>query len=113
MVLFNQLTLRNILNGRDDLGTPEMRMMVATLAGKQKADTLLFLDNIIEALATLPSGQGSLAIELVKGLLDRMPTFELNMGAVSNTRNTSNPAMKVASSMLPKYKNFSGLVKDV
>ena len=74
MVLFNQLTLKNILNGQDDLGTPDVRMAVAALAGKQKADALLFLNNNIEALAALPSGQGSLAIELVKRLLDGMPT---------------------------------------
>ena len=41
-----------------------------------------------------------------------MPTFEHNAGAVSNTRNTSNPAMEVASSMLPKFEKISGLVKD-
>ena len=41
--IVNQLTLRSILNGQDDLGTPEVRMAVAALAEKQKADTLLFL----------------------------------------------------------------------
>ena len=51
LVLFNQLTLRNILNGRDEFGTHEMRMAVAALAEEQKADTLLFLNNNIEALA--------------------------------------------------------------
>ena len=51
-----------------------MRLVVAALAEEQKADTLLFLNNNIEALAALPSGQGSLAVELVKGLLDGMPT---------------------------------------
>ena len=106
MVLFNQLTLRNILNGRDDLGTPKVRMAVAALAEEQKVDALLFLNNDIEALAALPSGRGSLAIELVKRLLDGMPTFKLNTGDVSNTRNTSNPAMEVASSMLPKFEIF-------
>ena len=112
MVLFNQLTLKNILNRQDDLGTPEVRMAVAALAEEQKSDALLFLNDNIEALAALLSGQGSLAVELVKGLLDGMPTFEPNAGAVSNTRNTSNPAMEVASSMLPKFEKFSGLVKD-
>ena len=77
MVLFNQLTLRNILNGRDDLGTPEVRMAVAALAEEQKADALLFLNNNIEALAALLSGRGSLAIELVKRLLDGMPSVTL------------------------------------
>ena len=41
-----------------------------------------------------------------------MPTFEPNAGAVSSTRNISNPAMEVASSMLPKFENFSGLVNN-
>ena len=72
MVLLNQLTLRNTLNGQDDLGTPEMRMAVAVLVEKQKVDTLLFLNNNIEALAALPSGQGSLDNKLVVRLLDSM-----------------------------------------
>ena len=56
MVLFNQLNLRNILNGQDDLGTPEMCMAVAALAEEQKVDTLLFLNNNTKALAALLSG---------------------------------------------------------
>ena len=112
IVFLNQLTLRNILNGRDDLGTPEVRMAVAALTEEQKVDALLFLNNNIEALAALPSGRDSLAVELVKRLLDGMPTFEPNAGAVSKTRDTSNPAMKVASIMLPEFKKNSGLVKD-
>ena len=74
MVLLHQLTLRNILNGRDDLGTPEVCMAVAALAEKQKADALLFLKNNIEALDNLLSGWGILDIDLVKGLFDSMPT---------------------------------------
>ena len=58
MVLFNQLTQRNILNGQDDLGTPEMSMAVAALAEEQKADALL-LDNNIEALAALCQAKGA------------------------------------------------------
>ena len=108
MVLFNQLTPRNILNVRDDLGTPEVRMAVAALAVEQKVDALLFLNNNIEALAALPSGRGSLSVELVKGLLDRFPTFEPKVGAVSNTRNNSDPVMEVASSMLSKFEKNSG-----
>ena len=65
-VLFNQLTLRNILNGRDDLGTPDVCMVGAALVEEQKADALLFLNNNIEALAALLSGRGSLAVELVR-----------------------------------------------
>ena len=80
MVLFNHLALRNILNRQDDLGTPEVCMAVAALAEEQKADALLFLNNYIEALAALPSGRGSLTVELVKRLLDGMPTFEPKTG---------------------------------
>ena len=80
MVLFNQLTLRNILNRRDDLGTPEMCMAVAALAEEQKADALLFLNYKIDTLAALLSGQGSLVVELVKGLLDSMPYLSPTRG---------------------------------
>ena len=31
MALFNQLTLHNILNGRNNLGTPELRAAVAAM----------------------------------------------------------------------------------
>ena len=82
MVLLYQLTLRKILNGRDDLATPEMRMSVAALEKEQKADTLLFLNNNIEALTALLLGWGTLFIKLVKELLDKMPLFEPNAGAV-------------------------------
>ena len=94
MVLFNQVTLRNILEGRDDLSTPELRKAVAKLNAEQKADTLLFLNNNIEELAVLPAGRGSLAVKLVKQLLDEMPIFEPNAGAVSITRNIHGPATK-------------------
>ena len=112
MVLFNQLTLKNTINGRDDLGTPEVRMAVAAWTEEQKADALLFLNNNIEALAALLSGWGSLAIELVKRLLDRTPTFEHNTGAVFHTMTTSISAKEVASSVLPKFEKNSGLVND-
>ena len=41
MVLFNQLTLRNILDLHGDLGTPGVLIAVASLEEQQKADTLL------------------------------------------------------------------------
>ena len=66
MVLFNQVTLRNILEGQDDLSTLEVRKAVAELNAEQKADALLFLNNNIEELVVLPAGQGSLAVKLVK-----------------------------------------------
>ena len=55
--LFNQVTLRNILEGQDDQSTPEVRMAMAALNEEQKADTLLFLNNNIEELAILHSGR--------------------------------------------------------
>ena len=73
MVLFNQVTLRNILEGWEDLSTPELCKAVAKLNAEQKADALLFLNNNIEELAVLPAGQGSLAVKLVKQILDEMP----------------------------------------
>ena len=86
--------------------------MVAKLNEEQKADALLFLNKDIEELAVLPADWGSLAIKLIKQLLDEMPIFEPNTGAVSITRNIHSPAMKIASSMLLKFENFSGLVKE-
>ena len=64
MVLFNQLTLRNILNGQDDLGTPEVRMVVAALGEVHKEDALLFLDNNIEVLSSLLSGWSTPDVKL-------------------------------------------------
>ena len=42
MALLNQLTLRNILNGRKDLGTPELRAAVAAITDEQRNDALMF-----------------------------------------------------------------------
>ena len=55
MVLFNQLTLRNILNG-NDLGTPKLRAAVASKSEEQKDDALVFLECNTEELAGLPNG---------------------------------------------------------
>ena len=46
---------------------------LAALSEEQKADALLFTNNIIKALAALPLGQGSLYSKLIKKLLDVMP----------------------------------------
>ena len=45
MALFNQLAQINILNRQNDLGTPEVCMVVVAMAEDQKADTLLFSNN--------------------------------------------------------------------
>ena len=49
-----------------------MPKAVAKLKEEQKADALLFLNNNIEEQAVLPAGRGSLAVKLVKHLLDEM-----------------------------------------
>ena len=66
MVLFNQVTSRNILESWEDSSTPEVCQAVAEFNEEQKVDALLFLNNNIEELAVLPAGWGSLAVKLVK-----------------------------------------------
>ena len=44
MALFNQLTLRNILNGKNNLGTPELRAAVAAMTFEQRDNALVFLE---------------------------------------------------------------------
>ena len=56
IALFNQLTLCNILNGRNNFGTPELRAAVAFMSEEQKDDTLVFLKCNTEELAGLPNG---------------------------------------------------------
>ena len=58
MELFNQLTLRNILNRQNDLGTPELRAAVASMSEEQKDNVLVFLECNTEELAGLPNGRG-------------------------------------------------------
>ena len=75
MELFNQLTLRNILNGRNDLGTPELRAAVASMSEEQKNDVLVILECNTEELAGLPNGRGIQAIANCHSLLDYLPTI--------------------------------------
>ena len=56
MALFNQLALCNILNSRNNLGTPKLRAAVASMTEKQKNDALVFLKCNTEELAGLPDG---------------------------------------------------------
>ena len=58
MALFNQLTLHVILNGRNNLDTPELRASVALMLDEQRDSTLVFLGCNIEDLAGLPDGRG-------------------------------------------------------
>ena len=39
LALFSQLTLHKILNGRDSLGTPELRATVAAMKNEQMDNT--------------------------------------------------------------------------
>ena len=64
-------------------------MVMAALAEKKEVDNLLFIIKINEVVASLLSGQSSLAVELVKGMFDTMPTYEPNTGAIYYYRNTS------------------------
>ena len=76
MALFNQYTLRNILNGRNDLGTPELRAAVASMSEEQKDNALVFLECNMEELAGLKDGQGMQAVANVHTLLDYLPTTQ-------------------------------------
>ena len=82
MALFNQLTLRNILNGRNDLGTPEIRAAVAAMSDEQRENTLVFLECNTEELAGLLDVRGIQAVVNVCNLLDYLPTIEPNAGVI-------------------------------
>ena len=58
MALFNQLTIRNIVNGRNNLGTPESRSNVAAVLEEQRDNALVFLDCNTDNLAGPPDGHG-------------------------------------------------------
>ena len=70
MVLFNQLTLRIILNRREGLGTPKLRAAVAYLTSEQRDNVIFFLEWSTKELAGLPDGQGIQAMVNVCTLLD-------------------------------------------
>ena len=81
MALFNQLFLRNILNGRNDLGTPEIRAAVAAMTDEQRDNALVFLECNTEELAGLPDGQSIQAFANVCNMLDNLPTLLCWQGA--------------------------------
>ena len=70
MALFNQLALSNILNCRNNLGTPELRAAVAAMTDEKRDDALVFLECITEEVAGLPDGRGIQAIVNVRNLRD-------------------------------------------
>ena len=102
MALFNQYTLCNILNGRNDLGTPELRAAVASMNEEQKDNALIFLKCNTEELAGLPDGQGMQVVVNVCILLDYLPTIEPNMGG-NPVRVAHKSADSIASSYLLKF----------
>ena len=75
MALFSQLTLRNISNSRNGLGTLQFRAAVASMTEEQKDDALIFLECNIEELAGLPNDLGIQAVPNVLYLLDNLPTI--------------------------------------
>ena len=75
--MFNQLTLCNILNRREDLGTAELSAAVAALTNEQRDDAVCFLMNDTEELAGLPDGQGIQAVANVYTLMDYLPTHKI------------------------------------
>lgn len=109
MALFNLLTLRNILNGRNNLGTTELRAAVAVMSDEQRDNTLVFLECNTEELVGLPDGRGTQIVTNVRTLLDYLPTFEPNVG-VYPVRVISKSADKVVSNLFIKFENF--LVKS-
>ena len=81
MALVNQLTLCNILNGRNNLGTPELRAKVAAILDEQRDDALVFLECNTEELAGLFDECIIQAIANVRFLMDYLPkTWSLQRG---------------------------------
>ena len=56
--LFDQLTLCNFLNGRNNLGPPELRATVALMTKEQRVDAFVFLKRNKEELAGISNGGG-------------------------------------------------------
>ena len=112
MALFNQLTLYNILNSRNNLGTPELRAAVAAMLDEQRDNTLVFLEWNTLDLAGLPDGHGIQAVANAKNFLDYLSTIEPNAGGATQEGLFQNFADRIASTLLPKFENFLGQVKD-
>ena len=102
MALFDQLTLCNILNGGNDLGTPELRAAVATTTDEQRDNTFVFLECNTEDLAGPPDGCGIQAIANVWNFLDYHLTIEPKKGGNPGWV-VPKSADRVASNLLPKF----------
>ena len=108
--LFNQLFLCNILNRRNDLGTPELRVAVAFMSKEQKDNVLVFLE-CNTRVSWVAKCCGVQSFENTCTLLDYLPTLGPSVGA-NSARIDHRFTNKVASSLLPKFKNYLGQSKD-
>ena len=82
IALLDQLTLYNALNGREDLGTEELRAVATTLTNEKQNNSICFLMHETEEFAGLPDGQGIQAVANVCYLLDYLLTIEPNAGGI-------------------------------
>lgn len=105
MTLLSKIALRNILNGRNNLGTPELRATVAAMKDEQRDNALVFLKCITEELVGLSDGRGIQAVAEVRNPYDYHPTIEPNAGC-NPVRIIPKSADRVASNVLPKLKTF-------
>ena len=64
MALFNQLTICNNLNGRNNLGTPEFSAAMAAMTDEQRDNTLVFLEFNTEELKGYLIGVGSRPLQM-------------------------------------------------
>ena len=84
---------------------------MAAMSDEQRDNALVFLEYNNEELAGLPDGRGIQAVANGCNLLDYLPTIEPKAGG-NPVRVASKSADRVASTLLPKFENFSGQVKD-
>ena len=82
MALFNQLTLQNIHNGCNYLGTPELRAAIASMTKVHKDNVLVFLECNTEKLAGFPNGHGVQAIANTCKLVDYLLLLEPYEGPI-------------------------------
>ena len=64
MALSNQLTLCNNLNGRNNLGFPELKAAMASKSNDQRDDAFVFLECNKKELAGLPNGRESRLLQM-------------------------------------------------
>ena len=104
MMLFNQLTLFNISNRKEDLGSPKLRAAEASLTSEKRDNAICLLECSTEELAGLPDSLGIQSMFNVCTLLDILLIIEPNAGAILFSRTAHRSEVKVASNILPKTK---------